>query len=75
MALKYVNHEGRMYMFPDHVPHADFVMSMKIPKDELIGAGFVRTDADGDLYCYGRAQSLDMGVGSKDQTCLNRTVQ
>lgn len=74
MAMKYINREGSIFMFPEHVEHGDFIIKMGISKDEVIGAGFVRTDADGELYPYGRSQSLDIGVGEHCRSNLSRSV-
>lgn len=66
MNPKYINHEGRIYIFPGHIDHSKFAQVNHIPKDEITGAGFISlVDAD-TISCYGKSISLEIESTHRD---------
>lgn len=61
--MKYiVMDDVEFYMFPRGINHK--TMAGKVGgKAKCSSAGFVRTDLDGNLQCYGESESL--GIGSR----------
>jgi hypothetical protein len=59
-----------IYVFPDNVIHADIVRDMRPNGCECIGAGFVVRGLDGEHYCNGRSDSLELESRPEDTVLL-----
>lgn len=61
--MKYITFYGSLaieiVLFPNFRTHSDFVETLNIKNQDIIGAGFVKFDnSGGEPFCYGESVSL-----------------
>jgi hypothetical protein len=68
MQMKYVMIEDYYpVLFHETLVHRDMRCAGKITS-----AGFCQQDAEGNWFCYGRSESLNMDISPKDANIINR---
>ncbi len=62
--MKYIAFEGKFHaevmIFASVQEHAQVALNMNLDKEDIIGAGFVGIDGDGQPYFYGQSTSLNI---------------
>lgn len=70
LEMKYIAYEGAfaptITLFANYYDHCDMANNLHIKREELLGAGFVKIDHEGELYCYGK--SISLGVKSRRES-------
>ncbi len=66
--MKYINHEHLgIIVFGHHVTHFDMARELS---GKISSAGFVGKDEQGNLYCHGRSESLNLDSNKEDTLIL-----
>lgn len=67
--MKYIKFKNRGFViFEDTQIHED--IADKLIEDEVLSAGFVKEDDDGNLECYGKSISLNIRSNKNDSAQL-----
>lgn len=73
--MKYISFDRRfsyqsLVIFPADVDHAQFARFVAIEPENVLGAGFIKLDANGHPYCHGKSTSLNVRARVKEDTEL-----